>query len=127
MAMRMNKNGSFSMASRVKSFRDAGRGLVSLLATEPNARIHLAAAICAVVAGIVLQIGSSDWRWLVLAIGWVWFAEAINTSIEHLCDVVTRETHPGIRIAKDVAAAGVLISAVAAATIGLMIFLPHLR
>ena len=93
---------------------------------EPNARIHLVAAVAVVSAGVYLDVTPSDWRWLVLSIGWVWFAEAVNTSIERLCDVVTREIHPGIKIAKDVAAAAVLISAISAATIGALVFIPYL-
>lgn len=114
------------LASRLRSFGHAFRGLASLIATEPHARIHLVAAICVVAVGAVLQVSAQDWRWLVLLIGWVWCAEAINTALEHLCDAITRDHHPGIRVAKDVAAAAVLISAIAASIIGAMIFLPYL-
>lgn len=55
-----------------------------------------------------------------LAIGWVWTAEAFNTAIERLADRVTAERDPQIGIVKDLAAAGVLVSAVGAGVIGLL-------
>ena len=70
--MTEKQSSSFSFSSRMKSFRDAGRGLVSLVATEPNARIHLCVAILVVVLGFALGIGASDWRWVVFLIAWVW-------------------------------------------------------
>ncbi len=75
-------------------------------------------------AGLLLRIDRGEWLWLVLAIGWVWTAEAFNTAIERLADRVTPERDPQIGIAKDLAAAGVLISAVGAAVIGLLVLAP---
>lgn len=56
----------------------------------------------------------------------VWMAEALNTAIEFLADEVSQEWRARIGQAKDVAAFGVLVSALAAATIGLLVFVPHL-
>ncbi len=117
---------SLAPTGRIDSIRHACRGLVDLYSGQANFRFHVLAAAGTVLAGLILRIDAEDWRWIVLAIGWVWFAEAINTSIEHLCDVVTTEIDPGIRLVKDVAAAAVLISALAALIIGLSIFLPHI-
>lgn len=123
--MQDKRPGKSWMAPRRASFGHAFRGIVSLIATEPNARIHLAAA-CVIAAGLFFQVSGQDWRWLILLIGWVWCMGALNTAIEHLCDTVTHDHNPGIRAAKDIAAAAVLISAIAASIIGLMIFLPYL-
>lgn len=124
--MRKNRSNSYSISSRLKSFRDAGRGLIALLASEPNARIHLLVALIVIIAGSAMQVSATDWCLLILAIGWVWSAEAINTSIERLCDVVTLQEDQGIRIAKDVAAGAVLISAIGAALIGVLVFWKYL-
>lgn len=97
-----------------------------LFTTELNARIHVGIAGVVVLLGLIVNLPVADWRWVVLLIGLVWAAEAINTSIEQLCDVVTLEHHDGIRIAKDVAAGAVLVIAATAAIIGLTIFLPFL-
>lgn len=124
--MTQKKRASFGFSSRAGSFRAAGYGILSLVKTEPNARLHLCAAILVVGAGLILDVSAADWRWLILSIGWVWSAEALNTSIEHVCDVVTEDFHPGIKLAKDIAAGAVLISAISAAAIGASVFLPYL-
>jgi diacylglycerol kinase (ATP) len=68
----------------------------------------------------------TDWRWLALAIVLVWFAEAMNTAFEHLCDVVSPEFHASVKTSKDIAAGAVLICATGAATLGVSIFLPYI-
>ena len=97
-----------------------------LIATEHNSRIHLAASIGVVLLGLLLHIGSGDWLWIGLAIGIMWYAEAMNTAVERLADAVTLERDPMIKIAKDCAAAGVLIAALIAVLIGLVIFVPRI-
>lgn len=115
------------LAIRVKSFGHAGAGLVFLLKFEPHARIHLLATTLVIIAAITLDVTRQDWLWLTLAIALVWTFEAMNTAIEHLCDVVSPEHSESVKRAKDVAAGAVLIAAIAAAIIGLTVFIPHLR
>ena len=67
-----------------------------------------------------------EWRWVILAIGLVWLAEALNTAIERLANAITIEPNASIGYAKDVAAGAVLIAAIVASAIGLTIFMPHL-
>lgn len=116
----------FSIAQRVKSFGHALRGLGFVLRTQHNAWIHLALTTVVVIAGLWLGIEASDWRWIVLAIALVWIAEIANTAFEHLCDVVQPELHPSVKATKDIAAGAVLAAAIAAAIIGLLVFLPYL-
>lgn len=66
------------------------------------------------------------WRWLILAIGLVLAAEALNTAVEQCCNAVSREFNPAIKAAKDVAAGAVLICASCAALIGFSVFVPYL-
>lgn len=110
---------------RLQSFSHAFAGLAFLVRNEPNVRIHLAAALFALIAGLRLHLSLSEWRWLIFAIALVLAAEALNTAVEQACNAVTRSYNPAIKAAKDVAAGAVLISAVAAALIGATIFLPH--
>jgi diacylglycerol kinase len=77
-----------------------------------------------VIAGIFFQISSVEWCIISILIGLVWSAEAINTSIEKLADVVSPGYHPGIKDVKDLAAAGVLILALVAVIVGCIIFIP---
>lgn len=116
----------FTLPARLKSFAFAANGLRFMLRNERNARIHLGAAAFIVVAGLALGLQGSDWRWIAAAIFWVWFAEAVNTAIEHLCDVVSPGPNRSVRIAKDVAAGAVLISATGAAVIGAITMAPYI-
>ena len=116
----------FSLAARVRSIRYAVAGLRVLLQSQYNARIHTAATIAVVIAALVVRVSPLEWTLLVLAIGMVWAMEALNTAIELLADEISLEQRPRIGQAKDVAAFGVLASAIAAVLIGLFIFLPRL-
>jgi len=110
--------------ARIKSVGYAVAGLIFAVRNEANMRIHCAAAIMAVAAAIVLRIDANEWRWLILAIALVIAGEALNTAIEQACDAIGGRSEP-IRHAKDAAAGGVLVLAIAAALIGLGIFAPH--
>jgi diacylglycerol kinase (ATP) len=116
----------FTVLGRLRSVRHAIDGLGVMLKTQHNALLHLAATAIVVAAGVVLRIGAEDWRWLVVAIVLVWVSEAVNTAFEHLCDVVSPEFHAAVKLSKDIAAGAVLITAIGAAVLGAMIFLPYL-
>lgn len=110
---------------RLKSFACALQGVVCLVRTQPNVRLHLLATALACAAGGVVGLSRMEWLWVTTAITLVWSAEAFNTALEQLADALHPEHHPGIGRAKDVAAAAVLIAAVGAAVIGLLVFVPH--
>jgi diacylglycerol kinase (ATP) len=85
----------------------------------------LIAAMAVIIAGIVLGITRTEWIMVVMCIGTVIAAELFNTAIEKLVDLVSPERHPVAGRVKDIAAGAVLICAVAAAIIGLIIFIPY--
>lgn len=116
---------SFSWTARIRSFGYALAGLRFLVRTQHNAWIHLAATVAVIAAGLVLQVSNADWRWLVAAIAAVWVAEAINTALEQLCDLVSPGYDIAIEHAKDVAAGAVLVTAFGAAVIGVLVFWPY--
>jgi len=126
----MNSSGNddskmkFSLAARLKSFRHAFSGLVSLMKFEHNARIHLAILVTVILIGIFLRISGNDWVAIIFASGLVFISECFNTAVEYLSDVVTYEHNEKIKMAKDVAAAGVFISAIISVIIGLIVFIP---
>jgi diacylglycerol kinase (ATP) len=117
---------SFRFSERATSFRHAVRGIFLVVRTQPNAWIHLVATAGVVVAGLCLNLAHWEWCALVIAIGLVWTAEALNTAVEFLADEVSREQRELIGKAKDAGAGGVLLASIAAAVIGLIVFLPHL-
>jgi diacylglycerol kinase (ATP) len=116
----------FSPVDRLNSLRFALRGLGYLLRFEHNSRIHLVATVAAIIAGLAFGLSLDQRRWVLLAAALVWVGEAFNTAFERLGDAVSLEHHPEIGRAKDVAAAAVLISVVAAALIGLSVFVPKI-
>ena len=111
---------------RLQSVMHALDGIRFLGRNEPNMRIHLSAAALVVGAGIWIELDPAEWLWLTLAIALVLMAEALNTAVEQTCNAVSRKFDPAIKVAKDVAAGAVLISAIAAALIGAVVFVPHL-
>ena len=117
---------AFSWAARLQSFVYAARGIRTLLGSQHNAWIHVAATLIVVVAGCALGVARSEWLALVLAMTLVWSAEAFNTAVEFLSDAASPELHPLIEKAKDVAAGAVLICALGALVVGALVFVPHL-
>jgi len=113
-------------AGRARSFACAFRGLFLLVATQRNARIHAVATVAVVALGAVTGLSRTEWCLIILAIAGVWCAEALNTAVELLGDAVTREQHPLVGKAKDVAAGAVLVSAIAAVIVGAFVFGAHL-
>lgn len=109
-----------------RSFYCAFQGLRFLAREERNFRLHLLAAVLAVAAAIGLGVSAMEWCLIVVCIGVVLCAEALNSAIEHLCDRVTPEREEAIRHIKDAAAAGVLCASAASAIVGALIFLPRL-
>ncbi|NWG87121.1 MAG: diacylglycerol kinase family protein [Hydrogenophilaceae bacterium] len=105
----------------------AYRGLLHLIASQRNFRFHLLiAAPLVVLAAAWLKLAAWEWIALLIAIALVLSLEAMNTALEILADRVNREHDPLIALAKDAAAAAVLLAAVGAAVVGLIVFLPHL-
>lgn len=113
--------------SRVRSFGFAFAGLRTLIATQPNARIHVAGAACVVATGFLAGLTRAEWCAIVLAIAAVFVAEALNTALEFLADAASPDFHPLVKKAKDVAAAAVLLAAACAVVVGWLVFGPHLH
>ena len=114
------------LRARLRSFRYAFAGLRLLLREEHNARIHATITVLVVVAGIVLRVSPVEWGVLVICIGMVLAAEAFNSAIERIADYLTTERDERIRDIKDLAAGAVLLCAIAAAIVGLIVFVPHI-
>lgn len=118
--------GKMSLQARLKSLTHAWSGLCELMLTEANARIHLAATLAVLALGLLLGLEPWEWVAIILATALVWTAEALNTALERLADAVTRDIHPSIRAAKDLAAGAVLVAALAAAMVGALVLGPRL-
>jgi diacylglycerol kinase len=113
-------------AKFIAGFGYAFRGLWYALRTQRNARVHVFIAILAILLGIVLHISAVEFALVFVAITGVFIAEMFNTVFELCIDLVSPDHHPLAKIAKDVAAGAVLLSALLSIVIGLFVFGPHL-
>lgn len=109
-----------------KSFGYAFEGLKVAVLRGRNYRIQLLLGLGAVILGFFVDLSISEWAILVLTISAVLIFELMNTSIEAIVDLVSPEIRDKAKIAKDVAAASVLISSTASIIVGLLIFLPKI-
>jgi diacylglycerol kinase len=115
---------NFSIRKRLVSFRAAFAGLKSLLLLEHNSRIHLIAAILAILSGVVFKISVFEWLIVVIVTGLVFVTEILNSAIENLADKVSKVYDVKIKQIKDYSAAAVLISSIIALVAGVLIFGP---
>lgn len=115
----------FALTARLRSFKYAFTGIWTMLRSQHNAWLHLLATTLVIAAGFYFDLTHIEWCLITLAIMAVWTAEALNTAFEFLADVTNPEFHPLVKKAKDVAAAGVLVSALGAVIIAALIFGPQ--
>jgi diacylglycerol kinase len=108
------------------SFRDAFRGIGHVIGTQRNAKIQCVIGIVTLIAAGALKVSPRDWALLVLTVVAVLAAEAGNTALEEIVNVVSPEQSEAARIAKDAAAGAVLLIAMGAVTVGLFILGPPL-
>ncbi len=116
----------FTLTARLKSFAYASEGLALMLKTQHNAWLHLIATVLVTGLALWCRVNADDWRWLIGAMAMVWMAEAMNTAVEALCDVVSPQYSLAVKCAKDLAAGSVLIVACAAVATGVITFWPYL-
>jgi diacylglycerol kinase (ATP) len=104
------------------SFNYAIEGVVHVLRTQRNMRIHFAIAIAVLATAVAVRVSKMELIALLLAIAFVLIAEMINTAIEGAIDVATTSFDPMAKLAKDIAAGAVLIASVNAVAIGYLVF-----
>lgn len=115
-----------SIRSRAESFSFAFSGFWVLVKTQHNFQLHLLFAAIAIGLSVWLEIDRTQWAIIVLCISTVLAAEGINTSVEMAVNMYSAQRSWPAKWAKDVAAAGVLVSAFGAFIAGLIILGPPL-
>lgn len=122
----MSPTGQNELYSRIKSFQYAFEGWWYVLRTQHNAWIHALVSAFVLGLGLWLQISRLEWAVILLTIMVVWMAEFMNTALEAVVDMASPDYHALAKVAKDVAAATVLLGAAGAVLIGLLILGPPL-
>jgi len=108
--------------SLIESFNFAFEGIIHVLRTQRNMRLHFLAAVVVLIAGLAIDVSRLELIALLLAISFVLIAEMINTALEGAIDVATTSFDPMAKLAKDIAAGAVLIATVNAIAIGYLVF-----
>ena len=110
-----------------RSFQHAYQGIVSAARTQRNLHIHFSVALGVLIAGLILGVSALEMTVLVLTICFIFVVEMLNTALEFVVDLVTKEYHPLAKLAKDVSAGAVLVSSVGAVLVGLLVLADDLR
>jgi diacylglycerol kinase (ATP) len=114
-------------SSILQSFNFAFEGVIHVLRTQRNLRIHFAIAVLVLVLALVFDVSRLELVALMLAITFVLIAEMVNTAVEATIDVATTSFDPLAKLAKDIAAGAVLIAAMNAIAVGYLVFENRIR
>lgn len=109
------------------SFKHAFDGLLLAFRTQPNFRIHFILSVCAIILGWYLRISHVEWAILIFTIVLGITGELLNTAVEAVTDLVTKEWREEAKIAKDVSAGMMLFIAIGSVFVAGFIFLPYIR
>lgn len=112
--------------SIIWSFNHAIDGLVYAIRTQRNMRIHVATGAAVLAASLFFRVGRAEFLAVLLTVGLVIAAELVNTAVEATVDVATDGYDPVAKVAKDVAAAAVFVTAVVAMVVGYVVFFGRL-
>ena len=108
--------------SLVESFNFAIEGVVHVLRTQRNMRIHFAIAVAVLIIAVAAGVSRLELIVLLLSIAFVLVAEMINTAVEGTIDAATTSFDPMAKLAKDIAAGAVLIASINAVAVGYLVF-----
>jgi diacylglycerol kinase (ATP) len=110
------------MKKFLKSFINAGNGILLTIRQERNMKIHVLSAVFVLIYAYYRHIDLWEWAVLLLTITMVLVTEMLNSALELTIDIYQKSYHPLAKAAKDIAAGAVLITAVMAVFVGLIIF-----
>lgn len=108
--------------SIIESFNYSIEGLIHVLRTQRNMRIHFAVAVIVLILAVVVGVSRIELIALLISIAFVLIAEMINTAIEGAIDAATTSFDPMAKLSKDIAAGAVLIAALNAVAVGYLVF-----
>jgi diacylglycerol kinase len=114
----------FSFTNRLQSIGWAAKGFIYFTTRTHAFWIQSVVVLSTFAVAATRQLTSGEWATLVLAGGLIFVAEALNTAVELVVDLVTREYHPLAGKAKDVSAGAVMVAALVAFAVTLVILVP---
>ncbi|MBE6109386.1 MAG: diacylglycerol kinase family protein [Erysipelotrichaceae bacterium] len=108
-----------------EKFRPAFNGIL-LGFKDPAIRLQMILAMLAMIAGFVLKLNIAEWIAVILCMGLVLSSEILNTCVEKVCDLYSKEEDERIKVIKDLAAGAVLVSAICALITAALILISRL-
>jgi diacylglycerol kinase (ATP) len=108
--------------SVLDSFNYAAEGIIHVLRTQRNMRIHFAIAFAVIVLALIVNVTKLELIALLISITFVLIAEMLNSAVESAIDIATTSFDPMAKLAKDVAAGAVLIASTNAVAVGYLVF-----
>lgn len=114
------------MKKSIKSFKYAFAGFIHVWQDHPNIRVHIISGAFVILLAYLLNISSIEYLFVLITIFFVIISEMMNTAIEEMTDLITKEHRKEAKIAKDVAAGAVLLSALFSIIVGIIIFVPRI-
>ena len=106
----------------IDSFNFAFEGIIHVLRTQRNLRIHFAVAVAVLILALIVDVTKMELIALLISVTFVLIAEMLNTAVEAAIDIATTSFDPMAKLAKDIAAGAVLIAAVNALAVGYIVF-----
>lgn len=110
----------------LRSFGYAFDGLKLSISVDQNVRVHLIIGTLVLVISLLLKVPTAELLFVIFAIFFVVICEMLNTAIEEMTNLIKKEHSQEARIAKDIAAAAVLLSAIFAVIVGVIVLVPRL-
>ena len=110
----------------INSFKYAIRGIKSALKSEQNMKVHFIIMELVILMAIILNISTFEWLIILICFMSVISSELFNTALEKCVDLASPKFNELAKLAKDISAGAVLITAFFSALIGLIIFLPKI-
>lgn len=111
------------MIKQIKSFKYAFEGIFYTVLNEIHMRFHIVVSVFVIIFGVLLELSAIEWTVLILTVSTVMALELVNTACERICDFYSKDKHPLIKIAKDVSAGAVLISALGSIGVACFLFI----
>jgi diacylglycerol kinase (ATP) len=112
--------------SVLQSFNFAFEGIIHVLRTQRNMRIHFMIAAGVLIGALIVGVSRLELVILLMAISFVLIAEMINSALEAGIDVATTSFDPLAKLAKDIAAGAVLIATINALAVGYLVFVDRI-
>lgn len=120
--MEQKKDSRLYNKNFIEAWKNAFSGIAHGFKTQRNLRVQLVAGVVVTILGIILKISFTEWAILMLSVFLVLATEMMNTAVEAVVDLVTEEYSPKAKIAKDVAAGAVVLTAINAVIVSYFLF-----